>query len=43
MRLCAVDHAALKLYDGERRVPVAVHGHPERFADKSYWNGYRLG
>ena len=33
MRLCAVDHAALELYDGERMHAVAVHGASERFAE----------
>ncbi|HEY1431460.1 MAG TPA: GAF domain-containing protein, partial [Stellaceae bacterium] len=33
MRLCAVDHAALELYDGERMHAVAVHGGSEMFAE----------
>jgi two-component system, NtrC family, sensor kinase len=40
MRLCAVDHAALELYDGERMHAVAVHGASDRFAE-TLRNGYQ--
>jgi PAS domain S-box-containing protein len=33
MRLCAGDHAALELYDGERMHAVAVHGASDKFAE----------
>jgi signal transduction histidine kinase/CheY-like chemotaxis protein/HPt (histidine-containing phosphotransfer) domain-containing protein len=33
MRLCAVDHAALELYDGERFRAAAVHGASDKFAE----------